>query len=75
MSGPALSALAETPRYGEDVKFPVVVKPARQGSSVGLQFVERVNLKPGAEVVYAPLAAGREDLSPSRGLTFVCSLA
>jgi D-alanine-D-alanine ligase len=28
-----------TPRYGDNAKFPVVVKPARQGSSVGITIV------------------------------------
>jgi D-alanine-D-alanine ligase len=28
-----------TPRYGDDARFPVVVKPARQGSSVGVSIV------------------------------------
>jgi D-alanine-D-alanine ligase len=28
-----------TPRYGDDGRFPVVVKPARQGSSVGITIV------------------------------------
>lgn len=28
-----------TPRYGDEAKFPVVVKPARQGSSVGVSIV------------------------------------
>jgi D-alanine-D-alanine ligase len=28
-----------TPRFGDDARFPVVVKPARQGSSVGISIV------------------------------------
>jgi D-alanine-D-alanine ligase len=35
-----------TPRYGDSAKFPVVVKPARQGSSVGITIVrDRLSLE------------------------------
>jgi D-alanine-D-alanine ligase len=34
--------------FPENLKLPLVVKPARQGSSVGLQFVERLSDWPGA---------------------------
>jgi len=39
---------SETAPFPEDLPLPLVVKPVRQGSSVGLQFVERAADWPGA---------------------------
>jgi D-alanine-D-alanine ligase len=61
----------ETPRapFPEDLQLPLVVKPARQGSSVGLQFVDRaenwlpalaVALQFDTELLVEEKIAGRE---------------
>ena len=75
-----IGAGVPTPRYrvlrsgseswpGEDWTCPVVLKPAREGSSVGLQFVEtpgafsealQASLRHGTEILMEPRIGGRE---------------
>ena len=59
----------EDPWPGSDWNCPVVLKPAREGSSVGLQFVEtpgafpealRASLRHGTEILMEPRIQGRE---------------